>query len=72
MAEKATPNQANAEIYNGSSWSNVANMPANKVSAMPAGTTSAGLASGGYSPGSVNTVFEWNEAAQATVTIDPV
>ena len=47
-------------------------MPAAKVSAMPAGTTSAGLASGGYSPGAVNTVFEWNEAAAGTVTIDPV
>ena len=69
---EATPNQANAEIYNGTSWSSIANMPAAKVSAMPAGTTSAGLASGGYSPSAVNTVFEWNAAAQATVTIDPV
>ena len=64
-------NTANVEIYNGTSWTEVANVVVSRNGHSSAGTTTAGLTMGGSSPTAVvATTEEWTAPTESTVTFD--
>ena len=60
----------NTEIYDGSSWTEVANVSTSRGIAGSAGTTSSAILVAGHTTGAVNTVEDWtgDSVTAASVT----
>ena len=65
------PKRAVTELWNNSSWTEVADLATGRSAPGGAGTTTAGIAIGGETdPGRVTTTEEFTSPASATVTFD--
>ena len=57
---QGTGNQAITESYNGTSWTELNDMPAGRSFNAGVGTSTAAVSFGGVAPGAVDSVYEWN------------